>query len=156
HLPPPSPVKRSAPARGLPVHQPQSLKDPAAAARLADLRPRVVIVAAYGLLFPPDILDLPEQGCINVHASLLPRWRGAAPIQAAILHGDPETGISLMRMEQGLDTGPVYAREPVPIAASDTAGLLERRLAAIGGEVLVRHLPFILDGSLHAQPQDDA
>ncbi|HWM27882.1 MAG TPA: methionyl-tRNA formyltransferase [Woeseiaceae bacterium] len=151
-----SPVKRYAEAEGLPLLQPETLKSPAVVSRLSALRSDAMVVAAYGLILPPAILELPRAGCINVHASLLPRWRGAAPIQAAILNGDPETGISLMRMDEGLDTGPVYARESLAIDDADTAGTLDERLADLGGDLLVRHLPRILDGSLEPLSQDES
>jgi methionyl-tRNA formyltransferase len=150
-----SPVKRYATAQGIPLSQPESLREPSVIAALSDVTPRAIVVAAYGLLFPQEILALPVRGCINVHASLLPRWRGASPIQAAILHGDRETGISLMRMEKGLDTGPVYVQEPLAIEPSETAGSLHDRLAVQGGDLLTRHLPAILDGRMDALPQDE-
>ena len=150
------PVRRYAEAESLPLLQPETLKGPAVVSKLSALRPDAMIVAAYGLLLPPAILELPRTGCINVHASLLPKWRGAAPIQAAILNGDPETGISLMRMDEGLDTGAVYARESLAIDDADTAGTLDERLAALGGDLLMRHLPRILDGSLEPVPQDES
>jgi methionyl-tRNA formyltransferase len=150
-----SPVKRYATEQGIPVSQPESLKQPSLVAELRSLKPGAIIAAAYGLLFPPEILALPAHGCINVHASLLPRWRGAAPIQAAILTGDRETGISLMHMEKGLDTGPVYVQRPLAIQAGETAGSLQDRLAVLGGEVLTAHLPAILEGRMETLPQDD-
>ena len=151
----PSPVKRYAEAEGLSLLQPETLKSPSVVSKLSALRPDAMVVAAYGLMLPPAILELPRAGCINVHASLLPRWRGAAPIQAAILNGDPETGISLMQMDEGLDTGAVYAKESLAIDDADTAGTLDQRLAALGGDLLVRHLPRILDGSLEPLSQDE-
>lgn len=151
-----SPVKAAAAARGIPVLQPATLKDGGAVSALEDLHPDALVVAAYGLILPPPVLALPPAGCINVHASLLPRWRGASPIQAALLAGDAETGVSLMRMEAGLDTGPVYARAAVPIGARDTAGELHDRLAALGGELLVGHLAGILAGEVEPEPQDDS
>jgi methionyl-tRNA formyltransferase len=151
----PSPVKRYAMEQGIPVSQPESLKQPSQLTQLYELKPGAIVVAAYGHIFPPEILGLPVHGCINVHASLLPRWRGAAPIQAAILNGDRETGISLMRMERGLDTGPVYVQQTLAIQAGETAGSLQDRLAVLGGELLTRYLPQILDGRLEALPQDD-
>ncbi|MEX2496162.1 MAG: methionyl-tRNA formyltransferase [Woeseia sp.] len=150
------PVKSYALAQGIPLRQPASLQDPAVRAELAELQPAAIIVAAYGLLFPPDLLDLPERGCINVHASLLPRWRGAAPVQAAILNGDAETGISLMQMETGLDTGPVLASKSLLIGETETAGLLQNRLAALGGKLLQQNLPAILSGELRPLPQQDS
>ncbi|HEY8521483.1 MAG TPA: methionyl-tRNA formyltransferase [Gammaproteobacteria bacterium] len=150
----PSPVKRAALAAGLRVVQPASLKDPALAAELGP-PPELMIVAAYGLLLPPWLLAWPKRGCVNLHASLLPRWRGAAPIQHAILAGDAVTGISVMRMEAGLDTGPVYARAEVAIGPRETAGELHDRLAALAAEVLADTLPGILDGRLAPEPQDE-
>ena len=152
----PSPVKAWAVAEGLPVLQPVSLKDAAIVAELAALEPDALIVAAYGLILPPDVLDLPPAGCINVHASLLPRWRGASPIQAAVLAGDPVSGVSLMRMEAGLDTGPVYVRATTPVGSRATAGELHDRLAALGAGLLSERLPDILAGRLQPEPQDDA
>ncbi len=151
-----SEVKCYAEDQGLPVLQPQSLKSNDAQRELAALRPDIIIVAAYGLIFPQAVLDIPRLHCLNVHASLLPRWRGAAPIQAAILAGDATTGISLMQMEAGLDSGPVYADAAIEIGADETAGELHDRLAALGGELLVSQLPGILAGSLPAVPQDAA
>jgi methionyl-tRNA formyltransferase len=151
-----SPVKAAAVAAGLPVRQPATLKDPDAIAALRALRPDLMVVAAYGLLLPQAALDAPRLGCVNIHASLLPRWRGAAPIQRAILAGDTETGIAIMRMEAGLDTGPVYAMAPTPIAADDTGGSLHDRLAAIGAEALLAALPGILNGTAEPRPQEDA
>jgi len=150
-----SPVKRYATEQGIRVRQPDTLKQPSLLAELHGLEPGAIVVAAYGLLFPPEILALPAHGCINVHASLLPRWRGAAPVQAAILNGDRETGISLMHMEEGLDTGPVYVQRPLAIQAGETAGSLQDRLAVLGGEVLTAHLPAILEGRMETLPQDD-
>ena len=151
-----SPVKQFALEHGIEVLQPVTLKDPEAVARIAALQPDMLVVAAYGLILPQSVLDLPTRGCLNVHASLLPRWRGAAPIQAAILAGDAETGVSLMAMTAGLDCGPVYVEEAVAIAPEETAGELHDRLAALGGELLVRHFDAIVSGTLQAEPQDDA
>lgn len=152
----PSPVKAYALEQNLEVAQPATLKDPGVVDRLAALEPDVMIVAAYGLLLPQVVLDLPRLGCVNVHASLLPRWRGAAPIQAAILAGDAETGICLMQMDAGLDTGPVIARAALPIIDDATAGDLHDQLARLGGELLVEKLPAILAGEITPEPQDDA
>lgn len=151
-----SPVKRYALEQGLPVLQPATLRDPGVADDLSALQPDLMIVAAYGLLLPQTVLDLPRRGCLNVHASLLPRWRGAAPIQQAILAGDEETGVCLMQMEAGLDTGPVFASRAVAIGANETAGELHDRLALLGGALLVDQLPAILAGECTAVPQDDA
>jgi len=151
-----SPVKRYAAARGIPVLQPITLRDQRAADEVAAFEPDVLIVAAYGLILPQNVLDIPLAGCLNVHASLLPRWRGAAPIQAAILAGDEKTGISLMEMTAGLDCGPVYATSELQIGEQETAGELHDRLALLGGELLVTHLEDILSGRLKASEQDEA
>lgn len=151
-----SPVKRFALEQGIPVLQPASLRDDARVAELAALEPDVLVVAAYGLLLPQAVLDVPRAGCVNVHASLLPRWRGAAPIQAAILAGDTESGVCLMAMEAGLDTGPVFACDTLAIGARETAGQLHDRIADAGGALLLRHIDDILAGRLEARPQDDA
>jgi methionyl-tRNA formyltransferase len=124
-------------------------------AELRALSPDILIVAAYGLILPQEVLDIPTHGCLNVHASLLPRWRGAAPIQAAILNGDPETGISLMLMTAGLDCGPVYITSALSIGADETAGELHDRLADLGGRILVQHLDAIVAGELAAVEQDE-
>jgi methionyl-tRNA formyltransferase len=150
-----SPVKQFARLHRIEVQQPASLRDPAAVEALAAAEPDILIVAAYGLLLPQSVLDLPAKGCLNVHASLLPRWRGASPIQAAILAGDEETGVSLMAMTAGLDCGPVYATRSLTIGPGETAGELHDRLATLGGELLVAELPSILEGR-EAEPQDDA
>ena len=152
----PSPVKSVALEQGIPVHQPASLRDPAAVAGLAALEPDLMIVVAYGLLLPVEVLEIPRLGCINIHASILPRWRGAAPIQRAIEAGDSETGVSIMRMEEGLDTGPVYLVKRTPITAEDTGGSLHDRLAQLGAEALMEALPGIASGSLEPVPQDDS
>jgi methionyl-tRNA formyltransferase len=131
-----SPVKLEALQRGIPVLQPDSLKTPASRDALRALAPELMVVVAYGLILPRAILDIPEQGCWNVHASLLPRWRGAAPIQRAIEAGDTQTGVCLMRMEAGLDTGPVLLSQATDIGAEETAGDLHDRLAAMGAQVL--------------------
>ena len=151
-----SPVKQYALQRDIPVYQPQTLRDPAAAAELAALEPDLLIVAAYGLILPQNVLDIPTHGCLNVHASALPRWRGAAPIQAAILAGDETTGISLMGMTAGLDCGPVFHTEEISIGSDETAGELHDRLAALGGATLVEHLDAIASGELSAAEQNDA
>ena len=151
-----SPVKEYALANSIPVMQPPRLRDAAVVAELRELQPDLMIVAAYGLLLPQSVLDVPAAGCLNVHASLLPRWRGAAPIQAAVLAGDEQTGVCLMAMEAGLDCGALYAHAATPIGAEETAGDLHDRLAALGGDLLVRHLDDIVNGSLEATPQDEA
>ncbi|MBH1510809.1 methionyl-tRNA formyltransferase [Stenotrophomonas maltophilia] len=132
----PSPVKLEAVARGIPVYQPESLKDEAAQRQLRDLQPDLMVVVAYGLILPRAVLAIPTHGCWNVHASLLPRWRGAAPIQRAIQAGDAKTGVCLMQMEAGLDTGPVLLHQELLIAATDTGGQLHDKLAELGAQVL--------------------
>ncbi|HDS1654167.1 TPA: methionyl-tRNA formyltransferase [Stenotrophomonas maltophilia] len=132
----PSPVKLEAVARGIPVYQPESLKGEAAQQQLRDLQPDLMVVVAYGLILPKAVLAIPTHGCWNVHASLLPRWRGAAPIQRAIQAGDAKTGVCLMQMEAGLDTGPVLLHQELPIAATDTGGQLHDKLAELGAQVL--------------------
>jgi methionyl-tRNA formyltransferase len=146
-------VKTRALALGLPVLQPATLRDPDAAAVLASFRPDVMVVAAYGLLLPPAVLAVPRLGCLNIHASLLPRWRGAAPVQRAILAGDALTGTSIMRMEAGLDTGPVYATERLPIGPRDTAATLTAALAGQGAAALVAVLAGLERGALAPEPQ---
>ena len=150
------PVKQYAAEQGIPVLQPVSLRDETVVAELKALRPDMLIVAAYGLILPQDVLDIPTQGCVNVHASALPRWRGAAPIQAAILAGDKTTGISLMSMTAGLDCGPVYTVEKVTIGDDETAEQLHDRLAVLGGRVLVDHLDDIVAGNAVATEQDES
>ena len=152
----PSAVKQSALALGLPVYQPQTLRNTESVAKLKTTGADVMVVAAYGLILPPEVLDLFPIGCINIHASLLPRWRGAAPIQRALLAGDRETGIAIMRMEAGLDTGPVYLMRGLPIDTIDTAATLHDKLMALGAECIVEALPLIADGRLQpaAQPQE--
>ena len=150
-----SPVKRYAQAHGISVRQPETLVNSDLRRELAALEPDALVVVAYGLILPAELIELPRAGCINVHASLLPRWRGAAPVEAAILAGDPETGVSIMRMDEGLDTGPVYARATLEIGAGETSGELKERLAALGARLLVDLLPDILAGRLTAVPQDE-
>ena len=153
----PGPVKALALARGIPVRQPESLRSEAERSAIVVTALDVLVVAAYGLILPKAILDWPHQGCINIHASLLPRWRGAAPIQRALLAGDAKTGISIMRMDEGLDTGPVLARHPLSIAARETAGSLHDKLAALGAQSIVETLLALQRGEpLAAVPQSDA
>ncbi|HXV06968.1 MAG TPA: methionyl-tRNA formyltransferase [Burkholderiales bacterium] len=154
--PRPSEVKALALERGLPLHQPATLLGDDACAPLQAAAARTMVVAAYGLILPQSVLDLYALGCINIHASLLPRWRGAAPIQRALLAGDAQTGISIMRMEAGLDTGPVYLTRALPIGARDTAQTLHDKLAVLGGECIVQALPEIAAGTLIAAPQPEA
>ncbi|HEX5755863.1 MAG TPA: methionyl-tRNA formyltransferase [Arenimonas sp.] len=150
----PSPVKAEALARGLPVFQPENFRSAAARDELRALQPDLLIVVAYGLILPQSVLDIPRHGCWNVHASRLPRWRGAAPIQRAIEAGDAETGVCLMQMEKGLDTGPVLLSLDTPIGEDDTGGSLHDRLAALGAEVLGDGLKLLRAGlKPAAQPQ---
>jgi len=149
----PSPVKTVALQHGLPVYQPLTLRDAEAQAPLRTVAAEAMIVAAYGLILPQAVLDIPARGCINLHASLLPRWRGAAPIQRAILAGDAETGITLMQMDAGLDTGAMLSRHPLTIGAEETAGELHDRLAALGAEAIVALLPRLAEAA--GEPQDE-
>lgn len=151
----PPPVKILAEQLAIPLIQPVRLKAPEALDQLHRWSPDLIVVAAYGQILRPEVLDLPPYGCLNVHASLLPRWRGAAPIQAAILHGDEQTGITIMRMHPGLDTGPVLTQRTTPIFPDDTAGSLSQRLSESGAELLVETLPAYFDGSIKPLPQDD-
>lgn len=148
------PVKVAALAAGLEVLQPERPVGDLFAATLRHHRADLGVVAAYGHILKPDILSIPTRGMINVHASLLPRWRGAAPIQAAILHGDRTTGVSIMQMEAGLDSGPVYLRRELPIGAEDTAEILTRRLAELGAEALLEVVDALDNGQLTPEPQD--
>lgn len=151
-----SPVKAFAAEQGIEILEPTTLRDDAVQQSLREFEPDVMIVAAYGLILPQPVLDIPAYGCLNVHASLLPRWRGAAPIQAAIINGDRTTGISLMSMTAGLDCGPVYSTRAIDIGADETGGELHDRLAALGAETLVDELPAILSGGCEAVEQDEA
>lgn len=153
----PSAVKQCALAAGVEVRQPHSLRLREVQAALAELQPDLLVVVAYGLLLPASVLALPRFGCWNVHASLLPRWRGAAPIQRAIEAGDDHTGVCLMQMERGLDTGPVLLQRATPIGIDETAGALHDRLAELGGELLAAAIEALRAGRLPPpQPQDDA
>ncbi|WP_266180178.1 methionyl-tRNA formyltransferase [Dyella humicola] len=152
----PSPVKQAALAAGLPVQQPESLKPAEVQATLAAYAADLMVVVAYGLILPRKVLAMPRLGCWNVHASLLPRWRGAAPIQRAILAGDAESGVDLMQMEAGLDTGPVLLQRRTPISREDTGGTLHDRLSALGAEVLAEGLNRVMAGvSLLAHAQSE-
>lgn len=151
-----SPVKRLAKERRIPVFQPSSLKEPTEQKQIRDLEADLMIVAAYGLLLPKAVLEAPRLGCINIHASLLPRWRGAAPIQRAILAGDVKTGITLMQMDEGLDTGPMLLQTECPIYPDDNSESLHQRLAALGAETLLQALEPLALGQLKAQPQNAA
>ena len=150
----PSPVKEVALAAGIDVFQPSSLKDPVTWERLRAANAEAMVVAAYGLILPQGVLDIPRLGCLNIHASLLPRWRGAAPIQRAILAGDAETGVCIMRMEAGLDTGPVLRSGRLPIADDETAGTLHDKLAGLGARLIVDTLAAGLPAVSVPQPDE--
>jgi methionyl-tRNA formyltransferase len=150
------PVKQLALDCGLQIEQPQSLRDETVLRRLRETTPDVMVVAAYGLLLPEAVLSIPVHGCLNIHASLLPRWRGAAPIQRAILAGDQQTGITIMQMDKGLDTGPMLLKRACDIGPDNTAGQLHDRLAALGAEAIVEALNQLQNGELHAEAQQDA
>jgi methionyl-tRNA formyltransferase len=150
----PSPVQLRAEALGLPVRHPKTLRTPEAQADFAALGAEIAVVVAYGLILPRAVLDAPTQGCLNIHASLLPRWRGAAPIHRAVLAGDAETGVCIMRMEEGLDTGPVLLRAASPIGPTDTTGDLHDRLAALGARLIVDALSRLPDLAPRPQPED--
>jgi methionyl-tRNA formyltransferase len=150
----PPPVKILAQELELPVIQPERLKALDTMQQLHQWAPDLIVVAAFGQILRPEVLDLPKYGCINVHASLLPRWRGAAPIQAAILAGDTWTGVTIMRMDPGVDTGPILSQQGIPIFHDDTASLLSQRLAVLGADLLVETLPDYLSGKLKPQPQN--
>lgn len=151
----PPPVKEAALSFGLPVMQPVKVRDNEVLNQIAVFKPDVLVTAAYGQLLPQRLLDIPQVGPLNVHASLLPRWRGAAPIHRAILSGDAETGVSIMEMVKALDAGPVIAVEKTPIYLTDTVGTLHDRLAKIGADLLVRLLPDYMSGSMKAIPQNE-
>lgn len=150
----PSAVCAVAERLGIPLFKPATLKDPAAQEQVRAATPDVMVVAAYGLLLPPAVLEIPRLGCLNIHASLLPRWRGAAPIQRAILAGDARTGISIMQMDAGLDTGAVLLEEPLDVSARDTTGTLTASLATLGAAAIVKALAEL--ARLQPRPQDNA
>ena len=152
----PSAVKRRALALQMPVEQPERLSSDAQRAVLRGWAPDLLVVVAYGLILPRAVLELPRLGCLNIHASLLPRWRGAAPIQRALLAGDTQTGVCIMRLEEGLDTGPVYAERRLAIARDDTAASLQPRLAQSGAEALLEVVAALEAGSARAHAQDEA
>ena len=151
----PPPVKTLAQELNIPLMQPEKLKQPEAMEQLHAWSPDLIIVAAFGQILRKDVLDLPKYGCINVHASLLPRWRGAAPINAAILHGDEETGVTIMQMDVGLDTGPMLAKRSVRIKPDDTAGSVFQTLSTLGADLLLETLPDYLSGKIQPEPQPD-
>jgi methionyl-tRNA formyltransferase len=150
------PVARWAREHGLPVLQPVRVREPDFLAEMREIAPAVAVVVAFGQIFPRDLLSLPRHGCINLHASLLPRWRGAAPIQAVLAAGETRTGVTTMQMEAGLDTGPILLQEETEIGPAETAGELFPRLAALGAPLMVRTIEEIAAGTLTARPQDDA
>jgi methionyl-tRNA formyltransferase len=152
----PSPVKQLALQHDIPVYQPQTLRDPTAQAELASLQADLMVVVAYGLILPQAVLDLPRLGCINSHASLLPRWRGAAPIQRAIEAGDAESGVTVMQMEAGLDTGPMLLKVSTPITADDTGGSLHDRLAMLGSDAVIKAVAALEAGTLSGEVQNDS
>lgn len=152
----PSAVKQLAVQHALPVYQPQTLRAAEAQAELAALQPDLLVVVAYGLILPQAVLDIPRLGCINSHASLLPRWRGAAPIQRAIEAGDSETGVTVMQMEAGLDTGPMLLKVSTPISPDDTGGSLHDRLAELGPPAVLQAIDGLTAGTLTGEIQDDS
>ena len=151
-----SPVKRVAVDHKLPVVQPASFREAEAVAQLAGLHPDVIVVAAFGQVLPQSVLDIPAYGCVNIHPSLLPKFRGASPVAAAILAGSVFTGVSIMLLDKGLDTGPVLARAQIPVSAQDTTGLLTAKLSLIAAQLLLEVLPRWLGGELTPQPQNEA
>nr|WP_260295062.1 methionyl-tRNA formyltransferase [Sedimenticola hydrogenitrophicus] len=151
-----SPVKRLALEHAIPVYQPNNFRAAEDLAALEALQADLMVVVAYGLILPQRVLDAPRLGCINIHASLLPRWRGAAPIQRAVLAGDERTGITIMEMEAGLDTGPMLLKRELAIGVDETGGALHDRLSELGAEALMAALPGIAEGTLEAEPQDEA
>ncbi|MSQ41391.1 MAG: methionyl-tRNA formyltransferase [Dehalococcoidia bacterium] len=149
-----SPVKQEALLRGLPVYQPPSWRAPQALQGLAALSPDVIVVAAYGRILPPEVLRLPKYGCLNVHPSLLPHYRGPSPVVTALLDGEAATGVTIMAMDEGMDTGPVVAQRVVPVEDADTGDALTQRLFEVGADLLVESLPRWIKGELEAVPQD--
>jgi methionyl-tRNA formyltransferase len=153
-LPSPTPIKEVAAEKGIEVLQPKSIKDPDFFDRLSAMKPEIIVVVAYGKILPAQILELPSHGCVNVHASLLPKYRGAAPIQWAIINGEKKTGITAMLMDKGLDTGDVLLQEETDIYDEDNAGTLGRRLADVGASLLIETIEKIKDGSVRPVPQE--
>ena len=152
----PTPTKRFAEEYGIEVRQPKSLRSEAECAGLASLSPEVVVVAAYGLFLPPEALEIPPLGCLNIHPSLLPRYRGPSPVVSAILNGDDETGVTIMKLDEGMDSGPLLAQKQVPIDERDTGPELTRRLFDLGANLLAETLPGWASGSIQASPQDES
>jgi len=149
------PVKALALELGIPIMQPEKLRAPEAMQQLLAWNPDLIVVTAFGQILKKDVLDLPRFGCLNVHASLLPRWRGAAPINAAILHGDEETGVTIMQMDVGLDTGPMLAKRSMRLSADDTAGSVTEALSHLGANLLIETLPDYLSGNITPRPQSE-
>lgn len=149
------PVKMLAQELNIPVMQPQKLREPEAMQQLQIWNPDLIVVAAFGQILKKEVLDMPKYGCINVHASLLPRWRGAAPINAAVLAGDEETGVTIMKMDVGLDTGPMLSMKRIRITPDDTAGSLFEALSTLGADLLIETLPAYMDGNITPQPQPE-
>jgi methionyl-tRNA formyltransferase len=151
----PPPVKLLAQALNIPVIQPEKLRQPEALEQLRAWNPDLIVVAAFGQILRKDVLELPPHGCINVHASLLPRWRGAAPINAAILHGDEETGVTIMKMDVGIDSGPILTQRSIRLTRDDTAGSVFEKLSQLGADLLVETLPDYLSGQIQPVPQPE-
>lgn len=152
----PPPIKLLAQEMGIPFIQPQKMRQEGVLEQLNAWHPEVIVVVAFGQILRADVLSLPPHGCINVHASLLPRWRGAAPIQACLLHGDAQTGVTIMRMDTGVDTGPILHQKSLPIEPEETAGTLSDKLANLGAELLIETLPDYLAGKIKLQAQEEA
>ena len=148
------PVKQLASSLGIQVVQPESLRGATAVEQLTSLAPDIIVVAAYGQILPPEILAVPKLGCINVHASMLPKYRGSSPISAAILGGDEATGVTIMLMDAGVDSGPILSQRQVPISPDDTTGSLTPKLAQVGADLLMETLPLWIEGKIKPQPQD--
>lgn len=149
----PPPVKTLALELNIPIIQPQKLREPGTMSQLQTWKPDLIVVAAFGQILKEEVLDLPKHGCVNIHASLLPRWRGAAPINAAILAGDEETGVTIMKMDVGLDTGPMLARRAIRLKPDDTAGSIFQALSTLGADLLIETLPDYIAGKITPQPQ---
>jgi methionyl-tRNA formyltransferase len=154
--PRPSAIKVVAQELGIPILQPESLRDPQALAQLAALQPEVIVAVAYGQILRPQVLEIPPRGVLNVHPSLLPRWRGASPIPAAILAGDEQTGVTIMLMDAGMDSGPILAQRPIGIRPADTADTISERLSFLGADLIAGTLPRWLTGGIQPAPQDEA
>lgn len=152
----PPPVKITAEELNIPFIQPARLRDAWAMEQLKQWNPECIVVAAFGQILKPEVLELPPYGCVNVHASLLPRWRGASPIQAAIFHGDAVTGVTIVRMDPGLDTGPILSQRSLPIASQDTAATLGAKLSLLGADLLIETLPGYFNGTIYPQEQDSS